>query len=125
METSPVRPPLRTWMPTTAGILSIVAGVLNLILGVVLAALGELIGSVIGQWSGWFWGGLGIIGAPLIVLGIASIIGGVFAIQRRLWGMALAGSICALFPPPLLVLGIPSTIFVSLAKHEFTDGGKG
>ena len=102
-----------TWKPTTAGILTIVAGALNVIAGIVVVALGE----TIGMWAG-FWG-LGAIGAPLIILGIVAIAGGVFALRRRIWGLALAGAICALFPPPIIVLGILSIIFVAMGRREF------
>ncbi len=103
----------RTWKPTTAGILTIVAGALNVIAGIVVAALGETIGMYAGYW------GMGAIGAPLIAIGIVSIIGGSFALRRRVWGMALAGAICALFPPPVIVLGILSIIFVAMGRKEF------
>jgi hypothetical protein len=104
----------KTWKPTTAGILSIVAGALNLIVGIALAAtdvmlLGPLIGFPV----------LGPLAAVLIVLGIVSVVGGIFAVQRRIWGMALAGAICALFPPPVIILGILAIIFVAMGKGEF------
>ena len=116
MATTPSEPVVgkeRTWRPTTAGILSIVAGVLNLIVGILLATLLETVGFFTGFW------GMGAIGAPLIVLGIVSIVGGIFALQRRTWGLALAGAICALFPPPVIALGILSIIFIALSKQEF------
>ena len=106
----------RTWKPTTAGILTIVAGVLNLIVGIVVATLGTtLLGPLTGFW------GFGAIGAPLIALGIVSIIGGIYATRRRIWGLALAGAICALFPPPIIVLGILSIIFIAMSKKEFAQ----
>ena len=103
----------KTWKPTTAGILSIVAGAISLVVGIVVAALGE----TMGMWAG-FWG-WGAIGAPIIAVGVVAIIGGIFAIQRRIWGLALAGAICALFPPPVIALGILAIIFVAMGKEEF------
>lgn len=111
-DETPLKP--KTWKPTTAGILTIIAGALNLIVGIIVAIIGDIVGALAGLWVGF-----GVIGAPLIALGIVSIIGGALAIRRRVWGMALAGAICALFPPPLLVLGILSIIFVSIGKREF------
>ena len=105
----------RTWKPTTAGILTIVAGVLNLIVGIIVAAVAEWAGAFAGFW------GLGAIGAPLIILGIVSIIGGSFALKRRVWGLALAGAICAIFPPPIAVLGVLSIIFLAISKTEFSQ----
>ena len=100
----------KTWKPTTAGILSIIAGAIQVITGIVIAAFGGI---------GWFFGigWLSAIGAPLIILGIIAIIGGVYALKRRVWGLALAGAICALVGPP--ILGILAIIFVSLGKGEF------
>jgi hypothetical protein len=105
----------KTWKPTTAGILSIIAGVLNLIVGIALAATDVmLLGPIIGLPV------LGPLAAVLIVLGIVSLVGGIFAIQRRIWGVALAGAICALFPPPVIILGILAIVFVALGKREFS-----
>ena len=104
----------KTWKPTTAGILTIVAGVLNVIVGIVIAAVGTALQSL---FFGLGW--LGAIGAPLIIIGIVSIVGGIFALRRRIWGLALAGAICALFPPPIAILGILSIIFLALSTREF------
>jgi len=68
------------------------------------------------QWRGEAFGILALI------VGIVAIVGGIFAIRRRLWGLALAGAICALFPPHIAVLGILAIIFVSLARGEFPSG---
>jgi len=104
----------RTWKPTTAGVLCIIAGAIGVIIGIVVAIIGGIIG------FGFF--GLGwvsaIIGGPSIILGIIAIIGGICALKRKIWGLALAGSICAFFGPWGL-LGILAIIFVSLGKGEF------
>jgi len=102
----------RTWKPTTAGILCIIAGVIQVVGGTVVAALGGFVGGLFGM--GWIAG----IGAPLIVFGVVAIVGGVYALRRRMWGLALAGSICALVGPRA-VLGILAIIFVALGKSEF------
>jgi hypothetical protein len=102
----------KTWKPTTAGILAIVAGALQVIMGIAIAAVGGIGGAFIGM--GW----LSAIGAPLIILGIIAIVGGIYALKRRIWGLALAGSICALIGPWFL-LGIAAIVFVALGKGEF------
>jgi hypothetical protein len=101
-----------TWKPTAAGILSIIAGAISGVSGIVVATIGGIGGAFIGM--AW----LSAVGAPLIVLGIVAIVGGIYALRRRLWGLALAGSICALFGPWVL-LGILAIVFVSLGKGEF------
>ena len=104
-----------TWMPLTAGILDLVAGVPALIIGILVAAgLG-----VLGRLSGI--AGVGVImsaiGVPMIIFGIIAIVGGVFAIRRRIWGLALAGSIFALFCA--WILGIPAIVFTVMGKRHF------
>ena len=102
----------KTWKPTAAGIIAIVAGALGVILGIAVAVFGSIGGGFAGM--GW----LGAIGAPVIVLGIVAILGGIYALRRRIWGLALAGSICALIGP-WFILGILAIVFVSLGKREF------
>ena len=53
------------------------------------------------------------------VLGILSIIGGVFNLRRRIWGLALAGSIAA----TLLTLGgaVVSVILTTVSRDEFAQ----
>ena len=116
----------RTWKPTTAGILSIIAGAFGLIAGIVVAVVSGSLCTI--PW--YMWGVppeltiapiLGAVGAVLIILGIVAIVGGVFAIQRKVWGLALAGAICALIIPPGIILGILSIIFVTMGKSEFVQ----
>jgi len=105
------------WMPLTAGILDLVAGVPTLIIGILVAAgFGGL-----GRFSVSDIAGVGIImgviGVPLIIFAIIAIVGGVFAIRRRMWGLALAGSIFALFCA--WILGIPAIVFTVMGKKHF------
>jgi len=101
-----------TWKPTTAGILSIIAGAIGVISGIRVAVFG----GIIGTFFGMAW--LGAFGIPLIILGVVALVGGIYALRRRVWGLALAGSICALIGP-WAILGILAIIFVSLGKGEF------
>jgi len=109
-------PKSRTAFPTAAGILMIIAGAIHLIAGVSGA-----IGSLSYLWgTGMLAGNLMLaIGAPLIVLGMISLIGGVYALNRRAWGMALAGSICALVPPISTIMGVLAIIFIVISQKEF------
>jgi hypothetical protein len=59
----------------------------------------------------------GVMAFLLAIVGIFAIVGGIFGIKRRVWGLALAGSIAGtitFFP-----CGVPAIIFTSLAKAEF------
>jgi len=110
----------RTWRPKTAGILNIIGGVIVVIMG-----LGVSVLVVEESLIGIFLFYLGIDITPyiiaavtiLVVFGIAAIIGGIFSIRRRVYGMALAGSVLAAIT--IFFLGIPALIFVAEAKREF------
>ena len=117
----------KTWKPTTAGVLNIITGALSALtaIGMIIAiiAVGNInIMRFLPPAEAPFIAPL--VSTILIVILVLSIIeavfpivGGVFALQRRRWGWALAGSIVAIlgtFP-----LGVASTIFVAIAKNEF------
>jgi hypothetical protein len=104
-----------TWKPTVAGILSIIGGAVSFLVGIGAMARGEFISRMLWHWR------LEVVGVIALVLGIVAITGGIFAIRRQVWGLALAGAICALFPPHLSVLGILAIVFVSLSKKEFSE----
>ena len=111
------------WMPLTAGILDLVAGVPALLIGIALAAGLGMLGALIGLLGGIPGVGtiigtiMGAIAVPMIIFAIIAIAGGVFAIRRRIWGLALAGSICALFCA--WILGIPAIVFTVMGKKHF------
>ena len=114
----------KTWMPTTAGILCIISGATRLMGGIIIFILGWLGDGILNL----FWLGmpstqfipfllLRIAAVPVVVLGVLAIVGGVYAIQRKRWGLALTGSICATLLGWLL--GIPAIIFTALSQKEF------
>ncbi len=129
-QMSPTPPPTtgtapqskQPWMPIVAGVLSIVAGAGNVFIG--LAALlvsTAWIETMIApdvfrrEFRAEAFLVLGII---WIILAIVAIIGGIASLRRKNWGLALAGSICAL-PWPMTVLGIVSIVFVALSQKDF------
>ena len=98
-------------MPVTAGILCLVGGILAIFVGLAMWRRHEVIGLFArgGSWR--------VHGLFALILGLMSIIGGVFALVRKAWGAAFAGAITALYP--FGVFGILAIIFVSMAKSEF------
>jgi hypothetical protein len=58
---------------------------------------------------------IGVIGLLLSALGI---IGGIYALRRKRWGLALAGAIASCFT--FFPCGVPAVVFVSMAKPEFS-----
>ena len=110
---------------SAGGILAIIVGVFELIIGGLMAALPKLI-SIPFNLSGFhpgemfdmtvITGNMLIVGIVLAVLGIIAIVGGISAIQRSSFGLALAGAICSL---PSGTFGVLAVIFVALARNEF------
>ena len=118
-----------TWKPVVAGILNIITGVINLfgmfvVIGLLTAFGGGIlsiirIADMMPIWlSGMVHGVLIITAILLAVLSSLPLIGGVYAIQRKAWSLALTGSVVAILPIP--PLGIVATVLVSLSKNEFT-----
>ena len=103
----------KTWKPTVGGILSIVAGAFGVIGGIITLAFGVGVG-LPGMPGGGIFAAMVI---PMIILGAVAIVGGIYALKRRTWGLGLAGSICSLFC--FWPLGIPAIVFVILGKGEF------
>ena len=88
--------------------------------GLVIVTGGAFAGGLLGQLGVPFMQQLiGGIAGVLIVLGVVAIVGGMYALKRKAWGLALAGTICAFLTPPLGFLGLLAIIFVVLGKDEF------
>ena len=113
METTTKRTP----MPLIAGILAIVSGGFKLLggLGLITFAFFAIAPPAITR-IGPLALFLGIL-VPLIILIVLSILGGIYAIQRKRFGLALTSSIAALLP--FSVLGLASIILIALSKGEF------
>lgn len=60
------------------------------------------------------YGAWGLLSA---LTGALAIVGGIFALKRKYWGLTLAGAIASTFT--FFPCGIPAIIFISLAKPEF------
>jgi hypothetical protein len=116
----------------TGGILSIVAGGLGILWGL-LVVLG--ISFFAAFWvESTFPGGpggrefalsalaiiYGILAGFYMWLGVLGVVGGTFALRKKYWGWALAGSIAAtitFFP-----CGVAAIIFTAMGKEEFEEG---
>ena len=119
----------KTWKPAVAGILDIVGGVAilgfasiatvaTLFIPFTSSVVSEAIPGITYEIiPGSLYPMLTIMPIVFFVVGILSLIGGIFAIQRKKWKLALAGSIVAIFGATLI--GILATVFIALAKDEF------
>ncbi|MFB0559274.1 MAG: hypothetical protein ACETVS_01910 [Dehalococcoidales bacterium] len=111
----------KTNKPTVAGILAIISGVFGLIgavsmfigFGVVSGALGIPTGYIPAFVPGIILG----IAIPSTIIAILALVGGIYAVQRKMWGLALAGSIAAILA--FLPLGIAAVILTAQSRNEF------
>lgn len=111
-----------------AGILDIALGILNLlgmfvVIGLLVAFGGGVltvvrVAELIPLWlSGMVQGVMVVLAILLAVSSALPLIGGIYAIQRKSWGLALTGSIVAILS--LAPVGIVSTVLVALSRNEF------
>ena len=106
------------------GVLSIIAGslylvgwlavamILNRLIGVGYFAENVPLSSAASIW---------IVALPFLILAVIAIIGGIFALNKKYWGFALAGAICAIFSPATWIIGVTATVFICISKREFSQ----
>jgi len=109
------------------GILSIVAGAWGALGALCLIIVGVVMVAMMngGGYSDYYPGfSEFFVGAILIVvgfccglLGALAIVGGVFGLRKRHWGLSLAGSIASILT--FWLCGIPAVIFTAMGKREF------
>jgi hypothetical protein len=110
----------KTWMSLTAGILDIICGSIAILILLVLMIVGGISGIVMPMMPRFpelmpallWW-----LSIPAAIIAILAITGGICSLQRKNWGLALAGSIAAFFP--LWLLGIAAIVLTVLSKEEF------
>ena len=114
---------------TVAGVLDIIAGISGLVGGIPLLVIAIVGSGVLGTLPDPEIRPLAIlplaIFLPLALLcffsGVIAIVGGIAAFNRRRWGLAVAGSIAAVFG--FFPVGIAAVIFTILAEPEFRSAG--
>lgn len=121
----------RTWMLRTAGIICIIAGAFVVVrISIAIAIAGVPDPTQMLDPIAYFFGVIFCI--PSIPLGTVAIVGGIYALRRDIWGLALAGSIALvglagyrllpiflIDPVVFVIAGILSTIFVALGRGQF------
>lgn len=105
---------MRNIMRKAGGILTIISGSIMVVGGILAsgvpwALIPEISAALAEAPTG--------VGGGFIAIGVVALVGGVYALRRRIWGLALAGAICAAFPA--MPLGVLAIIFISIAKREF------
>lgn len=108
-------------MPKVGGILSIICGAAKIILGIVFLIVAidrELVDLSYFEHDPMLPIVMIIYVVFMVASGIAAIIGGIYALRRKVWGMALAGAILSSISYTGL-LGIPALVFIALSRKEF------
>jgi hypothetical protein len=113
------------------GILSIVSGAFGVFTGIAIALFSIILMNMVFSGPSFrgtappdefllimriVYGGMGVF---YVLVGATSIVGGIMAVKKKHWGMALAGAIAAsvVFYP----VGIAAVIFVSMSQPEFVS----
>ena len=113
----------RKWMPTTSGVINIILGAIALIIAIfafVIGAAGAaaLMGFARLEVPAWIVGALfSGFGVIYLIFGVLAVVGGYYALKRKLWGMALTGSILGVFI--IWPLAAASIVFIILSHKEF------
>jgi hypothetical protein len=109
----------KTWKPMVGGILNIVTGafallsVIGLFIGIVVIG-SELVGPEVPDFITIV---LWIILIPYFIIGALALIGGIYSLQRKTWGLALAGAVASTVY--WFFVGIPTIVFIAQSKDEF------
>jgi len=136
-EYAHIQPPSKkSSNPKIAGILLIIAGAVAIITGVFMVALGMLLPGMMGTIPPEYYNYSNveittaliqniylICGAIIIVLAIFTLLGGIMALKKKMWGLALTGSILGLFTIGVFfissLLSLIALILLVLSKGEF------
>jgi hypothetical protein len=113
-------PVQKTALPVVAGILTLVSGVgkllavfVLLVIGLIFAAAPRVPDRV---HPAIIFAFIGLFG---LVTGVLAVVGAVYNLRRKNWGLSLAGAIASLLPFNLL--GLASIILLAMSKNEFEN----
>ena len=121
----------RTSKPTIAGVINIISGVFFLMGGITIINLtGQPVTESAYSYVKYSMELSGTPGTPtittiiamitsaLIILGMLSLLGGIYSINRNVWGLALAGSIATFIST--VALGVPTIVLTAISRKEFS-----
>lgn len=117
---APVAQKPKTWKPVVGGVLILIGAVIVLSWGLALiGTMDALDALVLVDIEGWEMLSdlVKACGAIFIVLGLISVIGAIFAIMRKSFGLAIVGGILAL--PGAFIFALIGIILVAISKDEF------
>ncbi len=92
---------------------STVGGILVLIIGIIEMAIGIFITAILGESTASSFGAACMV--TFLVVGILAIAGGVAAIKKTSYAMAIIGGVCTCFS----VIGILGLVLIIVSKDDF------
>jgi hypothetical protein len=98
----------KTWKPIVGGILSIVSGTVFIVAGILILSA---------EWGEIPPIALAFALPTLLIGSMTPIVGGIFALKRKLWTLAIVGSICTALG--FIFTGVPALVLIATSKNEF------
>lgn len=111
----------KTALPLVGGIMILVGGVIALLAGIGLMGTGGAFDAFMiidVQGVNMFEDILTACGVIFIILGLVAVLGGIFALMRKHFGLAILGGVFALIAG-LFIPGLIGLILVGMSKDEF------
>lgn len=108
----------KTAKPVVGGILILIGALAGIIMGASLIWGGAMILDI-PVVGGEIAGILAICGIIWLVFGIIGLLGGIFAMQRKHFGLAIVGGIFSMLAG-FFIFGLIGLILVAISKDEFT-----
>jgi hypothetical protein len=111
------------------GVLVMISGLIGIIYGLMVAALASTVFDMFGGMYGEdilkaAEGILVACGVIWFIIGLVALVGGIFAIRRRKWGIAVVGGVFGLLTlgPWFIgsILGLIGLILIAISKDEFS-----
>jgi hypothetical protein len=102
-------------LPVVGGVLVLIAGLVELISGGILISGGEFLGGF--DMGTGVHNILTVCGVIWIILGIVAILGGIFAVQRKHFGLAVLGAILGL--GGYFIFALIGIILIAVGKDDF------
>jgi len=117
----PAKP--HTMMPMIAGLLLIVSAIIAIAFWAYVAFVASALVGILPVGGEMFQTIIVVCGAIFIVLGIIELLGGIMALRRKMWALALVGSILGLFTFGFYgissILSLVALIILAISRKEF------
>lgn len=117
----------KTVIPVIGGVLILIAGIMGLAMGGILLAIDfddlDEYGVDVAGVGDMVEDILTVCGTIAIILGLIALIGGLFGVMRKHWGIAIVGGVLGLFVIGPMMLGsvfaLIGLIMVAVSRKEF------